>query len=156
MSETTEIPTGDPVEKPKTPAWFWIVAVLALLWNLLGLLGFGGTMMLMNSEQMLNTLPPEMQAYYTDTPAWATVAYAIAVFGGLFGAIALLIKQGAATILFILSLLGIIVSDIYSFAIAQVQSFGGAGSFVMPAIVLVVAAFLVWFSMMSKKKGYLR
>lgn len=140
----------------KLPVWYWIVAIVALLWNLLGVLGFAGTIMVMASADVQATLPPEMQAIYADVPVWSTIAYALAVFGGVLGAVALLIRKGWATPLFVLSLLGIIVSDIYSFAIARVQEISGTGAFIMPAIVLIVAIFLVWFSMMAKKKGFTR
>ena len=132
--------------KKKTPVWFWIVAVLALLWNLLGLLAFGGTMMILNSAEVMSALPPEQQAIYADYPGWALAAFAVAVFGGFIGSILLLMKGGLARFLFILSLLALFVSNYYTFAVANMQEVSGSGAFIMPALVIVITLFLIWLS----------
>jgi len=132
--------------KKKAPVWFWIVAVLALLWNLLGVLAFGGTMMILNSAEVMSALPPEQQAIYADYPGWALAAFAVAVFGGLVGSIFLLMKSGLARILFIVSLLALLVSDYYTFAVARMQDVSGTGAFIMPAVVLIITLFLIWLS----------
>ncbi|GGD10546.1 hypothetical protein [Aquisalinus flavus] len=137
MSETTV---------KKAPVWFWVVAVLALLWNLLGLLAFGGTIMILNSADVMAALPPEQQAIYADYPGWALAAFAVAVFGGLLGSIFLLMKSGLARILFIISLVALLVSDYYTFAVARMQEVSGSGTFIMPALVLLITLFLIWLS----------
>ena len=69
--------------KAKPPVWFWIVSVITLLWN-----GWGVNMYLQqayNTESYRAMYPdPEMLELANNTPAWATAAYAIAVFAGLF------------------------------------------------------------------------
>ncbi|NHK28796.1 hypothetical protein FF098_012820 [Parvularcula flava] len=132
--------------KKKTPVWFWIVAVVALLWNLLGVLAYIGTAFMMGNEQVLSTMEPEMRELYENIPAWSTAAFAIATFAGLFGAILLLMKNGLARILFIISLIAVLVQDYYSFAVAKMHEITGPTAFIMPVIVILVSLFLIWLS----------
>ena len=66
-------------------------------------------------------LPEAERAMYNDIPAWATAAFAFAVFGGLLGALAMLLRKKWATPLFIISLLGILVQMTYSFFVSDVM-----------------------------------
>lgn len=140
--------------KPKAGVLFWVIAVVALLWNLLGVLGY--LTLVYASDLVYSALTPEMRAAYEAMPAWTTAAYAVAVFGGALGSILLLFRSGLATIAFVVSLLGILANDYYSFAMAKVQELPGFDGFVMPVIVIVVALFLVVFSVSMKGKGVLR
>ena len=62
----------------KTPAWLKVVAVVALLWNLLGCIAFFFDLRL--SPEDLAKLPEAQQALYAARPGWAVAATAIAVF----------------------------------------------------------------------------
>ena len=63
-----------------TPKWFKVVAVIALLWNLLGCLAFA--MDLRMTPEDVAALPEAQQALYAARPGWAVVATAVAVIGG--------------------------------------------------------------------------
>ncbi|NNC97213.1 MAG: hypothetical protein HKN88_03985 [Gammaproteobacteria bacterium] len=65
-------------ETNKLPMWFWVVAVLALIWNLLGLGAFLSTAVLMSPETLASMSPAE-QELYANTPSWANVAFGVAV-----------------------------------------------------------------------------
>ena len=41
------------------PTWFWVVSIIALLWNLMGLLAFVAQMVMLNSEAMMAALPAD-------------------------------------------------------------------------------------------------
>ena len=100
----------------KPPIWFWIVSILALLWNLMGVMSY--------LEQAYMT--DEMKAQYTadqltlmeGIPVWVTAAFAIAVWGGLLGCIALLFGKKWAKPVLMLSLIAILIQMAYSFFIA--------------------------------------
>jgi hypothetical protein len=66
-------------------------------------------------------------------PAWATGAFAIAVFGGALGCLLLLLKKSAAYYLFIASLLGVIVQLIPTLGIL-----GSTIDFSPPDIVMII------------------
>lgn len=74
---------------------FWIVGVIALIWNGLGCMNFVQQM----SPSGLSTLPPEYQAYIETRPTWAFVSFAVSVVAGLMGAILMLIRsKGVVTL----------------------------------------------------------
>ena len=67
----------------KTPTWFMVVGVLALLWNLMGLMAFVAQMFI--TEEMIEQMPVEQQPFYNDTPMWANIAFGVAVVFGVLG-----------------------------------------------------------------------
>ena len=137
----------------KPGAAFWIIAVIALIWNIMGVMAYLGQAYMTDEERTL--LPEAEQALYSDIPAWVTAAFAFAVFGGLLGALALLLRKKWATPLFIISLLGIIVQMIYNFFISNAMDVYGPGKMIMPVMVLIIGFFLVWYSKKATAKGWL-
>ena len=135
--------------KPTTA--FWVVAVIAVLWNLVGVSSFIAQAT-MNSDA-LAALPEAERVIFENMPVWAYIAFAIAVFGGLGGSIALAVRKSIATTLFSTSLVGVIVQMIYNFVIANTMKVYGTSSIVLPIVVLIIAIFLVWYSNATKKKG---
>ncbi|TYA58969.1 hypothetical protein [Formosa maritima] len=137
----------------KPPVWFWIVAVVALVWNLMGVMAYIGQAFMTEAE--LNALPEAEQALYANVPAWATAAFAIAVFGGAIACIALLLRKKIAKTLFLISLIGIIVQMIYNLFISEAMDVYGPGSMVMPLMVIVIGVYLILFSNKSIAKNWI-
>ncbi|MBK7209555.1 hypothetical protein [Dokdonella sp.] len=138
----------------KTPAWFKVVAVVALLWNLLGCIAFFFDLRL--SPEDLAKLPEAQQALYAARPGWAVAATAIAVFGGVLGSIGLILGKRWALPVLVLSLLGILVQDFGLFVLADGASLAGPVAVVMQGIVLVVGVGLVLLSRKGIARGWLR
>ena len=136
----------------KLPALFWTVAIAAVIWNVLGVVAY--FMEVTMSEQAMAALPEVQQALGAAQPAWVTGAFAIAVFAGLGGSIALALRKGIATAIFVVSLVAVIAQMFYAFAMSNMLSVMGASSAVMPSLIIVIAAALVWFSTRSKAKGW--
>jgi len=109
--------------------------------------------MQMNADA-LASFPESHRAIIVGRPAWATGAFAIAVFGGALGCLLLLLRKSAAYYLFIASLLGVIVQLIHTLGIATIDSspFDISMIILMP---LVVAAFLIWYSKWAESKGWI-
>lgn len=142
-------------DSPKIPTWFWVVAGLALVWNLLGVFAYIGQMMLMSNPEMMAELPADQQALYENTPAWATGAFAIAVWGGAIGCVLLLLKKKVAKIVLIVSLIGVLVQMVHSFFFSNNFDVFGPGAMIMPVMVIIIGFGLVWFSDKSIKEGWL-
>lgn len=136
-----------------TPTWFKVVAVLALLWNLLGCLAFFSDLRL--SPETLAKLPEAQQALYAARPGWAVAATATAVFGGVLGSIGLLLRRRWALPVFALSLLGILAQDFGLFVSANGASLAGPVAVVMQGIVLAVGIGLVLLSRKGIARGWL-
>jgi len=136
-----------------TPMWFRVVAVVALLWNLLGCIAFV-TDLRMTPED-LAALPEAHQALYAARPAWAIAATAVAVFGGVLGCIGLLLRRRWAFPVLALSLVGILVQDFGLFVLIDGASLAGPVAVVMQAIVLAVGIGLVWLGRKGIARGWL-
>jgi hypothetical protein len=136
-----------------TPSWFKVVAVVALIWNLLGCIAFFSDLRL--SPQDLAKLPESHQALYAARPGWAIAATALAVFGGVLGCIGLLLRQKWAFAVMLLSLLGILVQDFGLFVLADGSTLAGPVAVVLQAIVLVVGIGLAVLSRKGIARGWL-
>jgi hypothetical protein len=140
-------------EKTAVPVYFWVVAVVALIWNLMGVMAYIDQVSM--TPEILATMPEAERLLYENVPAWATGAFAIAVFGGALASILLLLKKKLAIILFIISLIGILVQMFYVFFISNSIEVFGPGEMIMPIMVIVIGIFLVWFSKSAKTKGWI-
>jgi hypothetical protein len=74
--------------KPMVPAWYWAVAIGALLFEGAGAYLFTNSLTLDPA-----TLPLDQRAIYDATPQWMTLAWAVAIGAGLIGAIGLILRR---------------------------------------------------------------
>ena len=133
-----------------TTHWsFWLVSVIALIWNVLGIVNF------------FVQMDPAVIAHYRETervivagrPVWATAGFAVAVFGGAFGSLFLLLKNQVSYYLFVASLVGVMVTMIHSLGIGVDFSAGEIlGIILMP---MLVALFLIWYVKFAEHKGWI-
>ena len=131
---------------------FWAIGAVALIWNVMGGINF---FMQMNAD-MVASMPETHRAIIEGRPAWATGAFAIAVFGGTLGCLLLLFRKSAAYYLFNASLLGVIVTMIHTLGIASSTiDFSPFEILMMILMSPVVAAFLIWYSKWSECKGWI-
>jgi len=128
---------------------FWLIGAVALIWNVLGVANFFVQM----NPDVLAAYRESERAIVESRPAWATGAFAIAVFGGALGCLLLLLRKSAAYYLFIGSLLGVIVTMTDTLSVGIDFGLGEIlGIILMP---LVVAAFLIWYSKQAESKGWI-
>jgi hypothetical protein len=138
----------------KPAIWFWVVGVLALIWNLMGV--FAYITQVTMSPEALQALPDEERALYESAPSWATGAFAIAVWGGALGCLLLLLRRKLATPILIISLAGIVVQMYYNLFISNSMEVYGPGGMIMPIMVIAIAIFLIWFARKSTANDWLR
>jgi uncharacterized membrane protein YhdT len=131
---------------------FYIISVLALIWNILGVIAYLGQVYM--PQEVKQALSPTEQAYYANVPSWVTGAFAIAVFAGALGCIALLLKKKIAISLLFISLIAVLVQFVYN-TIIQTDMEVTITKLVWPVLIIAIAIFLVWFSKDSKTKGYI-
>ena len=122
--------------KTTAPASLRVVGWLALLWNLVGVAMFFLQTSL--TAEQVAAMPPDRQLVYEAMPDWLTVAYAVAVFGGVIGAVGLLLRRRWAVWAFAASLLAVVLQmgGVYAFTPAWEVS-GAAG---LPMAVLLVGS----------------
>lgn len=138
--------------KPSTA--FWIVSVLALLWNLMGVWAYIDHVT-MTSETLL-AKPIEEQSLYVNIPVWVTAAFAIAVWGSTLGCILLLVRKTWATPVFVIAFAAIIVQMIHQLFISKSIEVYGPGGAVMPVMIILIGAFMIWYSRSATARGWLK
>ena len=99
----------------------------------------------------LASFPESYRPIIEGRPAWATAAFAIAVFGGSLGCLLLLLRKSAAFYVLIASLLGVIVSMMHIFGVAGFSSFE---IWIGVLMQLMVTVFLIWYSKLAERKGW--
>ncbi|MBR9854992.1 MAG: hypothetical protein GYB37_10525 [Algicola sp.] len=137
----------------KPPTWFWVVSVIALLWNLMGV--FNYLNQAFNQQAILETLNQAQREAFEGIPAWATAAFAIAVFSGTLACIALLLRKKWARPLFIISLIAALAQFIHWLFISNAVEAFGPSTYAMPVIVIVIGIYLISFSKKGIVKGWL-
>jgi hypothetical protein len=138
--------------KRKAPGWFMIVAVVALIWNLLGVMAY--VMQATMSPETFAVLPEAQRELMENTPAWATAAFAIAVHGGALGCLLLVLKKNLAGLFLQLSLAGVVVQMFHSFFMSRSFEVFGPGGMVMPVMVFVIAVYLVTLAAKAKAQKW--
>lgn len=136
------------------PKWFIIISVIALIWNILGLMAFVSHVMM--TPEMISELPSAEQALYRNMPMWATSAFATAVIAGTLGSILLLLKKSYAKPVFIVSLIGVLVQNYHSFFVIDSMAVYGNASIIMPLLVIVIGIMLIGLSNHAIAKDWLK
>ncbi len=137
----------------KPPMWFWIVSIVALLWNGFGVDAYIGQAY--QTERWKSQFTAEQLEMANNAPSWVTAAFALAVFGGLLGCIALLLRKKLARPILLVSLVAIIAQMTYQLFISKALEVYGPGGAIMPILVIVVGVFLLWLSKKGITKGWL-
>ncbi|HEX4694878.1 hypothetical protein [Sphingomonas sp.] len=139
----------------KPPAWFWIVALLLVAWDAIGVY-FCVDQIQHGAMSAMWEHTPYHLAFYAALPIWYNWCYAVATFGGLLGGLALLLKERRAVILFWISLVAVVIQFGYIFAMTDMVAHQGAAKTVpFPIFIALVAAFAIWFSSMAARKGWI-
>ena len=144
---------SEPIATATPPRNFWIISILALVWNLLGVASYLMTVKM--SPATLAAMPEAERALYQNVPAWVTSSFAIAVFGGTLACILLLMRKRVASTLFLVSLLAILVQMGHAFFMTPMLAVHGAAGAALPLCVIVAAMFLLWYSRGAQSRGWL-
>ena len=137
--------------KPTTT--FWVIAVVALLWNIIGVAAY--IMQVTMTPEAIAALPVEQQSVYTSMPAWATSAFALSVWGSLFGTILLLLRKKLAGPILVASFAAIIVDMYYTFFISPMLEVSGASGAILPVAIIIIGAYMIFFTRNAAAKGWL-
>lgn len=138
----------------KVSMWFTIVTVLAIIWNAMGVMAYIMDVML-TGEDIAKMSEVEQNLRFA-TPSWAKSAFAIAVFGGLLGSVLLLVKKALAFPVLIMSFIAIIVQMYNAFFIMDSFAVFGPGGTIMPIMVIVFGALLIWLAMHAKTQQWIK
>ena len=110
---------------------------------------------MMMSPEKLSSLTSAQQALYENNPMWNKAVYAIATFGGLLASILLALRKSLSTPLYLVSLVAVVIQMGYSlFGMNAIETIGTSAA-LFPIVLIVIAAFLWYYSKTSTAKGWL-
>lgn len=135
------------------PKWLLPVAIIALLWNLMGCAAYLSDAMLTAAD--IAKMSDAEKAMVAARPMWSVGATAVGVWLGALGCLALILRKSWAVPLLWLSLLGVIGQDLWLFLLAPKSDLINGTVYGLQGLVLVIAITLVWLASKAKRSGWL-
>ena len=139
----------------KTPWHLWAVGVFGVLWSGFGCFDYVMTTTRGADYMRAAGMSDAQIEHLLAAPAWLTAVWAVGVWGGLAGAVLLLLRSKLAVPVFIASLAAFVASLVYAYAISPMPG-DGAGMMVMQVVIFIICVFFVWYSSRAKSSGLLR
>jgi hypothetical protein len=150
----TALESSATAPRARTPAHLLIVGVLALLWNAIGAFDYLATQLRL--DFYMSQFTEQQLAYFYGFPAWAVAGWAFGVWGGLAGAIGLLLRRRWAAWAFAISLAGMAVSSLYTLVLSNGAEIMGTEGAVFSAVIGAFAIFLLLYARAMASRGALR
>ena len=140
----------------KTPWHIWLVGLIALLFNSVGVFDFVMTMAQGAEYQASTGMTPAQIAHYQQMPSWMTVVWAVGVFGAFLASIFLLLRRKQALPAFILSLAAFVVSLLYTYVLTDGGAVMGQQMALTSAVIAGLLALFSWYCRLMTLRGVLR
>ena len=138
----------------RTPWHLWLVGGLALLWNAFG--AYDYLMTQTHNAAYLAQFTPEQRAYFASYPVWMVADWAIGVWGGLLGAILLLMKKRWAYPVFVVSLAAFLISVFYTYALSNGAETMDAKGTIISVVIAVFGVIETVYAREMSRRGVLR
>jgi len=130
--------------------WFKLAALASIAF-----MAFGCVSYLMQVTADREKLPIDQRAMLDAAPTWMWAAFAIAVWIGLAGAIALYMRKRVAVRLLAISLIAVLVQFSSYLIVEQLRDLMALDGFAIPVVIVVLTWTVFWFAWHSQKKGWL-
>ena len=139
----------------KSPWHLWVIAIVSLLWNAMG--AFDYAMTQTRNPAYMGQFTPEQLDYFYGFPMWVVACWAVGVWLAVAGSVLLLLRSASALWAFILSFLGMILTSVYSYGLAEVSmtDIVGIEAQVFMAAIVFVGLFLILYARRMKIAGVL-
>lgn len=131
--------------------WFKIAAIASIAFMALGCVIY-----LMQVTADREKLPIDQRAMLDAAPIWMWAAFAVAVWVGLAGTIALLLRKRLAVSLLGVSLVAVLVQFSSYLVVPRLRNLMSLDGFVVPVVIVLLTWTVFWFAWHSQKKGWLR
>jgi hypothetical protein len=103
----------------KTPWHLWLVGVLTLLFNAMGVMSYAMTKFGMLAEAGMT---PDQIAFMNAYPALASGFWALGVWGAFAGSVLLLLRSRFAVPAMLVAMVGLIGTTVYNYALIDVPA----------------------------------
>lgn len=137
--------------RASTPWHLWVVGVVTLLFNALGIVSYLTTKLGMLAEMGLNA---EQIAFMNSYPAWISAFWALGVWGAFAGSVLLLARSKWAVSAMAIALVGLIGTTFGNYLILDVPAAMQAPA--LDVAIWGVTLFLLFYARAMTKAGVLR
>ena len=148
-------------ETKAAPTHLWVVGILALLFTLFG--AYDYTMSQMGNREYIAAAVAPMGvdvdtavAYFSGFPLWADFVWALGVWGAVAGSILLLARSRFAVPAYVLSLVGLVMSNVYSLTNPMEGMAESSATYIAVAVVASVMVALLVYAHRMRQRGVLR
>ena len=133
-----------------TPWHLWLVGVLTLLFNAMGIASYLTTKLGMLAEMGMT---PDQIAFMASYPAWASALWALGVWGAFAGSVLLLLRSRWAVPAMLVALVGLIGTTAYNYLLIEVPASMEAPA--LDAMIWAVTLFLLFYARRMAAAGVL-
>jgi len=138
----------------RAPWHLWAVGIFAFLWSGMG--AFDYLMTQTQNQGYMGQFTPEKLEFFYGFPAWLVAFWALAVWGGVVGAVLLLLRKKLAVGVFLVSFLSMVVTTIRNYVLSDgLEVMGGAGAMIFSVLIFVFALFFYLYARAMKNRGVL-
>jgi hypothetical protein len=140
----------------KTPWHIWLIGIIAVLFNAIGVFDFAMSMAQGAEYQARGGMTPEQIAHYQGMPGWMTVVWAVGVFGAFAASVLLLLRRKLAFPLFVLSLAAFLISLFYTYVLTNGGAIMGQQMAITSAVIAGLLVLFSGYSRLMAARGVLR
>ncbi len=144
--------SGAKLGRVDTPWHLWLVGVLTLLFNAMGIVSYLTTKLGWLAEMGMT---PSQIAFMETYPAWATTVWAMGVWGAFAGSVLVLLRSRWAVVAMVVALVGLIGVTLAESAVLEVPA-DMRTPLGLKAAIWGVTLFLLFYSRAMTKAGVLR
>lgn len=138
----------------RAPWHLWVVGVLAILWNLGGVMDY--TLTQTRNAAYMDQFTAEHLAYFNSWPVWFEGFWALGVWGAFAGSVLLLFRSRFAFHAYAVSLVGIVGTTFWTVTSPMPQSLNSAGLWAFNAMIILTVILLAYYSRRLTAAGVLR
>ena len=140
----------------KTPWHLWLVGVIAVLFNGIGVFDYVMSMSQGASYMASAGMTPAQIAHYEAMPMWMTAVWTIGVWGAMLGSVLMLLRNKLAFPVFAVSLAAFLVSLIYTYVLTDGGQIMGSAMAITSVVIALLLLFFMWYSWLMTKRTVLR
>jgi hypothetical protein len=136
----------------RTPWHLWVIGILAFLWSAMGAMDY--VMTQTKNETYMSNFTADQVTFFNGFPTWVVALWAIAVWGGVIGALLLLFRRRLAVWVFLASLLAMVVTTFHNYIMSNgMEVVGDAFSLGFTAVIFLFALGLYLYARAMQKRS---
>lgn len=142
---------GATLGQPRTPWHVWVIGVLTLMFNAMGIVSYLTTKLKMLDQMGLT---PEQVAFMYAYPAWVSAFWALGVWGAFAGSVLVLARSRWAFAAMVVAMIGLVGTTLGNYVILDVPPAMQAPA--LDVAIWAVTVFLLFYTRRMAQAGVLR